>query len=238
VAARAPALLLFDIDGTLLQRAAEAHRDAIHEALRTVHGLSDPAAAHVEAAGRTDTDIARAICLELGVSAERINERMGDLRAAAIESYARLCPPSLADRVVPGMAQLLEDVAARDDVLVSLVTGNLEPIARLKLARAGIGGFFASGQGGFGSDSEDRAELPPIARERAGRNGTPHPRERTWVIGDTPRDVACARADGVGCVAVTTGPFGADELRGADAVVSSAKRLREVLEREIAGIPD
>ncbi len=78
---------------------------------------------------------------------------------------------------------------------LALVTGNFEPVARLKLARAGIGRYFPSGQGGFGSDSEDRAALPAIARRRAGPTGIPYPRERTIVIGDTPRDIACARAD-------------------------------------------
>ena len=105
----------------------------------------------------------------------------------------------------------------RDDVGLSLVTGNFEPVARLKLARAGVGHHFPAGQGGFGSDSEDRADLPGIARRRAGRDGRAHPRERTMVIGDTPRDIACARADGVRCVAVTTGPFAAADLRDADA---------------------
>ena len=72
-----------------------------------------------------------------------------------------------------------------------------------------------AGQGGFGSDAEDRDELPPIARARAGG----YPRERTIVIGDTPLDIACARADGVRVLAVATGIFAADELSDADAVV-------------------
>jgi len=80
-------------------------------------------------------------------------------------------------------------------------------VARLKLRRAGLERWFRSGQGGFGSDSEDRVSLPPLARRRAGTPGRPYPREQTLVIGDTPRDIACARADGLRCVAVTTGPF-------------------------------
>jgi phosphoglycolate phosphatase-like HAD superfamily hydrolase len=109
------------------------------------------------------------------------------------------------------------------------VTGNLEPVARLKLERAGIGHHFEAGQGGFGSDSEERAALPPIARRRAGGD-RPYPRERTIVIGDTPRDVACARADGVRCLAVATGPFGEDDLREADGVAADARGLGPLLE--------
>jgi phosphoglycolate phosphatase len=223
-------LALFDIDGTLVQRAADAHRDAIHEALRTVHGLADPASRRgLEVAGRTDPEIARGLLLAAGVSARRIDERADDVRIAACSAYARLCPEDLSAHVTPGMAELLAELDARDDVRLALVTGNYEPIARLKLRRAGIGRFFASRQGGFGSDHEQRAELPRIARRRAGGDA-PWPRERTVVIGDTPRDIACARADGVRVVALATGPFRAEELHEADAVASDARELGEQLE--------
>ena len=66
------------------------------------------------------------------------------------------------------MPELLARLAAREDTLLALVTGNFEPIARMKLRSAGIGRFFARGQGGFGSDHEDRTMLPAIARRRAG----------------------------------------------------------------------
>ena len=151
------------------------------------------------------------------------------MRAACCEVYAQLCPADLSDKVLPGIAELLDELAARDDVRLSLVTGNFEPVARLKLGHAGIGHHFPPGQGGFGSDAEDRAMLPGIARKRAGHDGVAFPRERTIVIGDTPRDIACARADGVRCFAVATGPFGVDELQSADAVAADARQLGEQL---------
>ena len=225
-------LLLFDIDGTLLLRASDAHRDAMHEALRRVHGIRDIAVAPVAAAGRTDGEIARHILLAGGVPAERIDERADDVRVAACEAYARRLPPDLSGHVAPGMRALLEELHARDDALLALLTGNFEPIARLKMRSAGLEPFFASGQGGFGSDSEDRTELPAVARRRAGAaNGAPWPRRRTVVVGDTPRDIACARADGVRVVALATGPYGADRLSGADAVARDAGELRTVLVR-------
>jgi phosphoglycolate phosphatase-like HAD superfamily hydrolase len=227
------ALLLFDIDGTLVQRAAEAHRDAIHAALQRVYGLADPSQAHIEAAGKTDIEIAREILVHSNVPARRIGENLTEFRVAAAEEYAARCPRDLSDRVVPGMAELLTVLAARTDVLLALVTGNLEPIARLKLARAHLGQFFARGQGGFGSDDEDRAALPAIARERAGSPGRPFPRERTWVIGDTPRDIECARADDVRVLAVTTGPYTADDLAGADGVAAGPEELRALLESAV-----
>jgi phosphoglycolate phosphatase-like HAD superfamily hydrolase len=223
-------LMLFDIDGTLLDRAARAHRDALHEALREVHGVdAQDVRPLTSPAGRTDGEIARVLLLGAGISALRIDERAPDVCEACCRAYARLCPDDLSDKVFRGMPELLDLLAARADVKLALVTGNYEPVARLKLRRAGIGRHFPAGQGAFGSDSEDRAALPGIARRRAGSPGVAHPRQRTIVIGDTPRDIACARADGVRCLAVTTGPYEAAQLTDADAVAGGSEQLRELL---------
>jgi len=224
-AARRGLLVLFDIDGTLLRRAGVAHRRAIELALAEVHGVRGADVSRAEPAGRTDLEIVRRLALAHGVPAERIDERMDAVRDAVCATYARTVEDDLSSTVVPGMFELLADLRRRDDVRLALLTGNFEPIARLKLARAGIAGFFSPWSGGFGSDAEDRAELPALARARAGGEGGPWPRERTVVIGDTPRDIACARADGIGVLGVATGPFAASELATADAVVATAPEL-------------
>ena len=231
-------LLLFDIDGTLLRGAADAHSQALRRALYEVYGVGDEqgsatALPTVAVAGRTDLEIAREILLLCGRSARRIDEGLGALREACVREYALCAPADLSDCVVRGMGELLEWLAAVDELELALVTGNLEPIARSKLARAGVGHHFRAGQGAFGSDSEDRSDLPAIARERAGNPGGPYPRQRTVVIGDTPLDIACARADAVRCLAVTTGSYRAEQLAGADGVADSSAQLRELLEREL-----
>jgi phosphoglycolate phosphatase-like HAD superfamily hydrolase len=220
-------LLLFDIDGTLLTGATRAHSEALDRAIQEVHSV-DPAGrrTQIAPAGRTDGEIARLILLDLGVSARRIDELSADVREACSRIYAQICPPDLSSHVVPGMPDVLAWLSEREGLTLGLVTGNYEPVGRLKLKRAGIGKWFASAPGAFGSDSEDRAALPAIARRRAGHV----PREQAIVIGDTPRDIACARADGVRCVAVTTGQYGADELSDADAVARDTAGLRDVLE--------
>jgi len=228
-AAPAPLLLLFDIDGTLLLTAFREHREALHAAIRRVYGVEIPERG-VEAAGRTDVAIARSILTLAGVCDERISDGISDFRAVCCDEYAHRCPADLADRVAPGVPELLHALEARDDVRLALLTGNLEPIARLKVQRAGLGRHFSRGQGAFGSDHEDRAALPRIARRRAGGAHRPWPRERTVVIGDTPRDIACARADGVHVVAVATGPFRPAELGDADRVVADAQELIPALE--------
>jgi phosphoglycolate phosphatase len=145
------------------------------------------------------------------------------------EQYAQLCPPDLSDTVIAGIPALLSQLSERTDVTLSLVTGNYEPVGRLKLTRAGLGHFFAAGQGGFGSDAEDRALLPKIARQRAGSDGIPFAREQTIVIGDTPRDIYCARADGVRCLAVATGPYDIEQLQDADGIAADTAQLSELL---------
>jgi phosphoglycolate phosphatase len=222
-----PMLLLFDIDGTLMLKASRAHAEALHAALRRVHHLSEIPEGKIEAAGRTDDAIARSILTLAGVSAERIDERMHDVRAQACAEYAHRCPDDLREHVAPGAVELLEQLSSRDDIQLSLVTGNLECVARRKLAAGGLGDFFAPGQGAFGSDSEDRSDLPAIARARAGDISA----EQTVVIGDTPLDIACARADGVHCIAISTGPFRATDLHGADIVIDMLREVPAALAR-------
>jgi phosphoglycolate phosphatase len=227
-------LLLFDIDGTLVKGASREHAAALRKALENVHGIDlEGVQSNKSPAGRTDGEIARMLLIEAGVSAERIDERAQDVRDETCRLYASLCPPDLSATVVPGIPMLLEALAARENVQLSLVTGNFEPIARIKLKAAGLGHWFASDQGGFGSDSEDRTMLPPIARRRAGEAAgrtTSWPRENTVVIGDTPRDIACAHADDVRCIAVTSGPHPADDLSDADYVAGNTQELATALD--------
>jgi phosphoglycolate phosphatase-like HAD superfamily hydrolase len=227
-------LLLFDIDGTLVSGASREHAVALRQALDNVHGVDvESVRLTVSAAGRTDGEIARMLLLEAGVSAERIDAHAQDVRDECCRLYASLCPADLSAKVVDGIPSMLEAFAARDELQLSLLTGNFESVARIKLKAAGLSHWFAFDQGGFGSDSEDRTMLPPIARRRAGAAAglaTSWPRSQTVVIGDTPRDIACAHADEVRCVAVTTGPHPAEDLSGADFVAHSTQELAATLE--------
>ncbi|EHN11604.1 Haloacid dehalogenase-like hydrolase [Patulibacter medicamentivorans] len=224
-------LLLWDIDGTLLLRASGSHATAVWDALCDVHGI-EPATLRNGSgrggAGKTDGQIAREILEALGVPAAAIDEQADAVRARTCERYR---PEDLTAHVSPGIDGLLAELHARGDVVQSLVTGNFEPVARRKLDAAGLGRWFdPRWGGGFGSDHEQRERLPAIARARAGAalrpDGAPWPAERTVVIGDTPRDIACARHDGVAVIAVATGPHAADDLRAADAVAGDAAELR------------
>ncbi len=231
-------LLLFDIDGTLLGGTRQAVGEAMLAALREVHGIDvGVIRTRIDTDGRTDGEIARAILGAAGVPSDRIDALAERVRESCCRTAARLLPDDLSGAVLPGVRELLDWLIEQDGLKLGLLTGNYESIARLKLARAGIGEVFPPGQGAFGSDAEDRAALPGIARRRAGTTRAPYPARDTIVIGDTPRDIACARADGVRCIAVATGSFTSEALAAADDVARDAVDLRRILADLGPGLP-
>lgn len=219
-------LLLFDIDGTLLHgHGAREHARVLLDALSEAYGveLRRDAVRRVGPWGKTDRQIAREVLRAAGLGDDAVDAGP-DWTARVAELYERAELGDLREAVAPGAEAALAWAAGAGHAL-GLVTGNIERVARRKLAAAGLGEWFATAPGGFGSDAEVRAELVPLARARAG--GVP--RAETLVIGDAPGDVACARADGVECVAVS-GHFAPAELDGAVAVIGSLAELPRVVE--------
>ncbi len=228
--------MLFDIDGTLLSGATEVHAQALRAAVHTVHGVDvESSRSLISPAGRTDGEIARILLLGAGVPAGRIDERAAEVREECCRLYAQRATEDLSRTIIPGIRDTLDWLSTHDGVLLGLLSGNYESVARVKLRQAGIGQYFRTGLGAFGSDAEARTDLVPIGRRRAGTPGHPHPREDTIVIGDTPRDIACAQADSVRCIAVCTGSFTAQELTAADAVAKNADELRAILDAVLTG---
>ncbi|MDH3424748.1 MAG: HAD hydrolase-like protein, partial [Gemmatimonadota bacterium] len=118
-------------------------------------------------------------------------------------------------QVLPGVPQLLAELARFRDIGVGLLTGNIHGGARLKLASGGLWGHFTFGS--YGSDHEERDRLPAIAVGRARELfGEMVTAELAVVVGDTPRDVACGKAGGTRTVAVATGAFGVGDLAASD----------------------
>ncbi len=220
-------LLLLDIDGTLVIGASSEHRQALIDGLREALEVEIPDRVldEVEYSGRTDIAIGRSMLVAAGHPSGLLDRRLGTFMEAACAHYDRLLPDDLSDTVIPGVPGVLDRLEGEGHRL-ALVTGNLAPIAHMKLDAAGIGEHFVRNLGGFGSDDEDRAALPGLARLRAGGpSGEPHAREDTVVVGDTPLDIACARADGVRVVAVTTGSYGNYALSEADVVLQTLADL-------------
>jgi phosphoglycolate phosphatase len=225
-------LLLFDIDGTLVRDRPLTHQEALTEAAVDVFGLRvEPGAEpirDVEPWGKTDRQILRDVLAAAGLGPPSTEDVARWERAACL-AYDRL----EVDDAVARHGEIAATLGRLRDAghKLALVTGNLEPIARRKLRLRGLEGYFPPRQGGFGSDADLRPELVPLARARAGTPGTPHPREDTVLIGDTPRDVEAASADDVRCIAVNGHRFSAGALRsaGAAATVASIPEVEAAL---------
>jgi phosphoglycolate phosphatase-like HAD superfamily hydrolase len=227
--------VLWDVDGTLIKGGA-AGRLAFADAVAEVFGIDVPAELLPRMAGKTDPQIALEILVELGVAAPEA--RLPGLEAALERALSARAPQLRAEGVVlPGVRAALAalDAAA---AIQTLVTGNVAPNARTKLAALGLigEGSRAAGPlrldiGAYGSDDRNRDNLVPVALARARAAGLAVAPVRTWVVGDTPRDLACARSAGVRCLLVATGGYPLVELQGAgaDAVLPDLADTRTVV---------
>jgi phosphoglycolate phosphatase len=209
------AILLFDIDGTLI-RTGRAGSRAMNRAFEDLFGIAG-AFDGIPMAGRTDTGILEEGALRAG-NRQRFRDRyLTRLLEALPESRPHASAPF---GILPGVQRLLEAIAARDDVFPALLTGNCEEGARIKLQYFDLWKFFRCGA--FGDEATDRNHLFDVALERTVASGAPRvPARDIIVVGDTVLDVACAKAAGARSVAVATGPADAATLRsaGADVVV-------------------
>lgn len=221
-------LVLFDVDGTLCLTGGAGGR-AMTIAFEEVFGVPDGFAG-IPMPGRTDqiilADAIRRLARETDPALEsRFRERYVFYLRQEIAKSGRG-----RNGVMPGIRELLEVLAARKDVTLGLVTGNYREGARIKLEHFGLWQYFRCGS--FGDDAAERNELVPIAVRRARECGVHDlPPDRVIVIGDTPLDVACARAAGARAIAVATGSSTVDELRhsGADVVFEDLSNAERVL---------
>jgi phosphoglycolate phosphatase len=211
-----PRLILWDVDGTLVD-SAKLGRDAFFDAFERVVGR--PPTTAVPFAGRTDLEIAHDMFEQEGVAdGEALLDRFEEELVRAMA--ARLDALKAAGRALPGTREALERLHGEPGVIQSLLTGNVERNAMLKLKPFGLTRWIEFGCGGYGSDHRVRGELVAIARGRAERaHGVTLNPGDVVLIGDTPLDVAAAREGGARAVAVATGPYGEDELASARADV-------------------
>lgn len=223
-------LILWDIDGTLVH-AGPAAREAFDLAVAAVlrrevpdHGIS--------MSGKTDPQIALEVMAALAVD----DEEAGRHLPAVLEGLTRELDAA-ADtirqrgRVHPGVEELLRRLDERPGVVQSVLTGNLAANAALKVAAFGLERWLDMEIGAYGSDDQDRTRLVPIAIGKATRRyGHAFTPEEVWIIGDTPRDLACARAGGARCLLVGTGRYPFDELvnEDPDAVLPDLSEVGQV----------
>lgn len=209
-------LVLFDIDGTLVLTGAAGLR-AMNQACVELVGHAD-ALDGIPVAGRTDRIILSEVAERAGRSLD--DALLDELRGKYVANLRHEIelPGRGTKAVMPGIRPLLDALECRDDVFVGLLTGNFESGARIKLEYFDLWRYFRCGA--YGDDAADRNALVPFALERARVCGLPDlAPEHILVVGDTPHDVACARASGAVPVAVATGTFTIEQLRASGAEI-------------------
>jgi phosphoglycolate phosphatase-like HAD superfamily hydrolase len=230
-------VILWDIDGTLLHsRRHGAFKEYMAPALRRVFGTAGRLDEMV-VSGMTDLQIFTEALQGEGYTSEQVRARLPELIGLFLGGMERMDAEEELFQALPGARAALEALEREPRYLNSLLTGNVEPAARLKLRLVGLGHFFRL-PGAFGELSHDRRDLPAVARERISRHlGRDINPEQLIVVGDTPNDIACARHFGARAVAVATGrSHTADELLRyePDAVLPDLEDT-ELLLRTLAG---
>ena len=214
-------LVLFDIDGTLVNCGPQV-RPLFASALEEVFGTAGDVDGY-NFAGRTDPRIVIDLMTAAGVSPREALAGLPKVRDLDLERLERSLERE-GMTLLPAVEELLGRLAARDDVLLALLTGNWERGARTKLSRFDLNRFFPFGA--FGCDGIDRSELPPVALARAatvaGRRFGP---AETLIVGDSIHDVSCGQDHGIPVLAVATGRTRPDALReaGADWLIADLR---------------
>ena len=213
-------LVLFDVDKTLFMTSDPLMGRATTDAIEAVWGTRLPhdAIRSVNHPGQTATRITRELLRADGLTDDEITPPLGTWCAEASKRYLELLADADTSHwaAAEGAAEVLPQIEHR-----ALLTGNPEPVARARMERIGLAELFPPGQGAFGCEAEDRADLIAIARHKAGD----WPSEDTVAVGDTPADIQGARDAGVKVVG-----FGA-ALEGADAVIERMDELPAALQK-------
>jgi phosphoglycolate phosphatase len=202
-------LLLFDIDGTLLDTGG-AGAGALLDAAEAVFGVRREELPPLDLAGATDGGVIRKIFED--ARHDHCEEKAYAFRECYLQRlHERLQHRDFSGRLLDGVMPLLSHLQSRHGFSIGLLTGNIRRGAEIKLKRFSIDHHFADG--GFGDDGEHRNDLGPVAVSRMERaTGRRFGPEQIIVIGDTPKDIACAHAMGARCLAVATGRFKRVEL--------------------------
>ena len=219
-------LVLFDIDGTLLVW-GRAHRDSFSEAFRVVYGVEADVSI-IAPAGMTDQQIITEVLCKKGVDDKTIKSKMNEAMKVMAEYFEREIKNDK-PKLLSGVKEFLKELD-KDKILMGVVTGNLESIARGKLKSVGLSEYIKLG--GFGSDHISRTELVKLTIKRAEEKFGFKLNKNVFSIGDAPSDMKAGREGGAfKCIGVTTGIFSKEQLieAGADFVFDGLIKKEEIL---------
>ena len=209
------AVILFDIDGTMLRGAGYQHRDALIEGVRRATGVAT-SFDNIDTAGRLDRDLIAALLAKAGASKDHSIEAIAN---DCCQAYLADCEGSLKHCVLPGVAAFLER-AASHGVVLGVVSGNLRAIGLKKLERAGLLHHFSVSA--FSEDGHTRAELARLAADEARDLHGIDEWAPVFVIGDHLNDVEAARTNGFYSIAVATGVIPLEQLNECEPTMAVA----------------
>ncbi len=219
-------LLLFDIDGTLITGHGVPKKLALEIIQKHFPGFEN--GQQVQFNGMTDPLIVQQVLAannhKIGLDDPIINVILDEFLDKLKTHVTPKNPPT----ILPGVQELLEACNQNNNLFIGLVTGNMMRGAKIKLSAAGLNNYFVIGA--FGSDHWNRNHLPPIAIDRAKQYfEQAFLKENIWIIGDSPKDVECAKVNGLKCLAVLTGKIEKDVMfnAGADVVMKDLSDLDE-----------
>jgi len=207
-------ILLWDIDGTLIRSIRlGAYKDYTIPVLEEIFGTSGRLA-DMQVSGMTDLQIVYEALSNEGFTQHDIAARVQVLTSRLTEEARKITSNGTTFfEVLPGVRETLQALSQHQRYQSALVTGNIEPMAQLKMQLVGLDKFFTL-PGAFGDESHNRRDLPALAAERIRKYlQLDLPPEHFIVIGDTPNDIDCARHFGARAVAVGTArSYSAEEI--------------------------
>jgi phosphoglycolate phosphatase len=214
-----PALILFDIDGTLLRTGDHWHGAAFRHAFEQVYGRPVTLEG-VPLAGMLDAQIARILFERHEIDRDAADERLHEMMSAMGERYARaIAEQNMRDRLLPGAVEAVQ-ACVHNEWPAGVLTGNGQAVGHAKLRATGLDTLLTFGA--FGDAATERGHLVEIALNAAYiATRRTYDRANTVLVGDTPNDIHAARHAGTRVIAVATGRFDLDTLseHGPDALL-------------------
>lgn len=205
-------LILFDIDGTILNFKQYNSKEIFSQMLKDIFDMDVPMSMMPRFAGLTDLEILEGIASKIGLSNSDLYKKLPKVWDKISADFKEYCTPEYID-LLPGAKELIEILDKDDKYQLALQTGNFRNNAYAKLDSYDLGKYFPFGA--FGSDSSKREQLPPLAIKRANEyyNKEIFDNSNTLVIGDSDRDIYCAKANNLYSLAVATGYADFEDLK-------------------------
>jgi len=223
-------LILFDIDGTILKFRQYNSKEIFAKMLKEVFGREIHVSILPDFSGMTDLQILKDIALKINLDNTEITKNLPRIWSTICEEFKQFCTSDYM-HLLPNVKQIISVLNSNLDFTLGLQTGNFIGNAYIKLKAFDLDKFFPIGA--FGSDHEDRNQLPPLAIERANEyiGYKAFNEHNTLIIGDSHRDIECAKSNNLPVLAVATGNFSANELLKfePDAVLESFENMEETL---------